>query len=143
MWARVIEVMLGCWLAVSPFIFRHAAEETALWRTDLGCALAVVALALLSFWHPLRRAHLAIGLVALWLVGFGYLASPRPVPPAFQNDLVVGLLLLMLAIIPSEASLPPERWRDFSAPSEAHEAGGSLKADVGRGGSGRDDIQEE
>lgn len=27
MWARVVEVMLGCWLAVSPFVFRHSADE--------------------------------------------------------------------------------------------------------------------
>src|SRR5207247_2056429 len=53
MWARVVEVMLGCWLAVSPFVFRHPAEERAWWANDLICALLVVALALLSVWPPL------------------------------------------------------------------------------------------
>lgn len=113
MWARVIEIMIGCWLAISPFIFRHAAEEKALWWNDLGCAVAVIVLALLSFWRPLRYAHLAIGLVALWLIGSGYLASAHPVPPVLQNDALVGWLLLMFAIIPNEASLPPLKWRDF------------------------------
>jgi hypothetical protein len=32
-----------------------------------------------------------------------------------QNDLLTGLLLLMLAIVPNEASLPPQAWREFYA----------------------------
>lgn len=111
MWARVIEVMLGCWLGVSPFIFRHAADEKGLWLNDLFSAFAVIMLALVSFWPPLRYAHLAIVLVALWLIGFGFLASGYPAPPTLQNDILVGLLLLMFAIIPNEANLPPRAWR--------------------------------
>jgi hypothetical protein len=115
MWPRVVEVMLGCWLALSPFIFRHAADQRTLWFNDLSCAAAVIIVALLSWWPTCRRAHLAIIAVGLWLVGFGYLASPHPAPPALQNVILVGVLLLMFAIIPSEASLPPRSWRDFSA----------------------------
>jgi hypothetical protein len=118
MWARVVEVMLGCWLAVSPFIFRHAADERWLWANDFASAFAVVTLALLSFWRPLRHAHLAIGAVGLWLMGFGYFASPHPLAPALQNDLLVGLLLAMFAIIPNEANRPPQAWREFYAGEE-------------------------
>lgn len=113
MWARVLELMLGGWLIVSPFIFRHAANEWALWANDLTCALLVVALALFSFWRPLKHARFAIAGVALWLIGFGYLAAPYPTPSALQNAILVGCLLLMLAIIPNEASLPSKKWRDF------------------------------
>ncbi len=113
MWARVVEVMLGCWLGLSPFIFRHAAEEKGFWLNDLLCGFAVITLALLSFWGPLRHAHLAIGVVALWLVVFGFLTA-SPAPPASQNHILVGLALLMFAIIPNEANLPPHSWRDFS-----------------------------
>lgn len=115
MWGRVVEVMLGCWLAASPFIFRHAAEERRLWANDLCCAFAVVTLALLSFWPPLRQAHIAIAGIALWLIGFSYLTSSHPAPPALQNDLLVGLLLPIFAIIPNEANLPPRAWREFLA----------------------------
>ena len=111
MWARIVEVMLGCWLALSPFIFRHAAGEKVLWLSDLFSALAVIMFALVSFWPPLRYAHLAIVVVALWLIGFGFWASGYPAPPAVQNDILVGLLLLMFAIIPNEANLPPRAWR--------------------------------
>jgi len=113
MWARVVEIMLGCWLAASPFIFRHSAENTSWWYNDLFSALAVIVLASSSFLTPLRYAHLGIGLVGLWLIGFGYFSATYPAPPALQNNLLVGLLLLMFAIIPNEALLPPRSWREF------------------------------
>jgi hypothetical protein len=63
----------------------------------------------------MRHAHLAIAAVAIWLVGFGYFGSSHPLPPALQNDLLIGLLLLMFAIIPNRASSPPQAWLDFYA----------------------------
>lgn len=113
MWTRVIEVMLGCWLAMSPFIFRHAAEERVLWINDLLSATAVIVLAVVSFWSPLRLAHVANFVIGLWLIAFGWWTSSYPAEPALQNDIVVGILLLMLAILPNQASLPPRPWRDF------------------------------
>lgn len=115
MWARIIEVMLGCWLAMSPFIFHHGAEDGALWFNDLISALIVIVLALVSFWPPLRFAHVGNLAIALWLIAFGFWASPYPTPPALQNDIIVGLLLLMFAIVPNEATRPPRPWRDFQA----------------------------
>lgn len=115
MWARVIEVMLGCWLAMSPFIFRHGAGDRVLWFTDLFSAIAVIVLALVSFWPPLRFAHVGNLVVALWLIAFGFWASPYPALPALQNDIIVGLLLAMFAIIPNEATRPPRPWRVFFA----------------------------
>lgn len=115
MWARVIEVMLGCWLAMSPFIFRHPAEDKVLWSNDLISATAVIVLSVVSFWPPLRFAHVANSAIALWLIAFGFWASPYPTPPALQNDIAVGLLLLMFAIVPNEAARPPRPWRDFLA----------------------------
>ena len=113
MWPRVVEVMLGCWLAVSPFIFRHAAENRILWFTDLLSATAVIVFALLSFWFPLRFAHVANLVIGLWLIAFGFWGSAYPTPPALQNHIVVGSLLLMFAIIPNEAAKPPVSWRAF------------------------------
>jgi hypothetical protein len=115
MWARVIEVMLGCWLAVSPFVFRHPADDRVLWFNDLFSALIIIVLALVSFWPPLRFAHIANLAIALWLIAFGFWASSYPAPPALQNNIVVGLLLLMFAIFPNEATRPPRPWRDLLA----------------------------
>jgi hypothetical protein len=115
MWARTAEVMLGLWLAASPFIFGHPPDEPALWWNDFGAAFLMVTVSLLSFWGRASHAHLLNILVGLWLVGFGYFGSGDPPSPAAQNDLIVGILLLMLAIVPSHAALPPWEWREKEA----------------------------
>jgi hypothetical protein len=111
MWARVIELMLGVWLVLSPLIFRETAGVGNFWNTDVSAGSAVILLSLLSFWRPLRKSHLVTGVIALWLILSAWFAAARPGPPAAQNEIVVGLLLLMLAIVPTDASLPPEPWR--------------------------------
>jgi hypothetical protein len=111
MWARVIELMLGIWLVLSPFIFRGTAAVADFWSTDVSTGSAVILLSLLSFWRPLRRSHFATGVIALWLVIWAWFAAARPGPPAAQNEIVIGLLLVMLAVVPNEASLPPQSWR--------------------------------
>lgn len=116
MWARVVEVMIGCWLAMSPFIFGHAADATALWITDFGAAAVVITLALISYLPRFEHAHLAILLAAGYLIAFGAFFGPPTEkglpPPAYQNDLLVGLLLLMFSLIPNEATRPPKVWRE-------------------------------
>jgi hypothetical protein len=111
MWARTAEVMLGLWLMASPFIFSHPPEEPGLWWRDFAAGLLIVTSSLLSFWRPTARAHLLNILVGLWLVGSGYLGSVGPPTAAAQNALATGLILLMLAIVPVQASLPPRGWR--------------------------------
>lgn len=113
MWARAVEVMLGLWLAASPFIFSHSPAEPRLWWNDLVCAGLVMTISLFSFWSRTTHAHLLNIAVALWLIGFGYLGFGDPPPAAAQNDVALGILLLMLAIIPSHATLPPKGWVDY------------------------------
>jgi hypothetical protein len=111
MWARVVEFMLGCWLAISPFIFRHPADDLRLWATDWIAASLVILFALLSYWPPLKHIHLATAVVALALVAIGRFSSWEHPPPGAQNQIVIGLLLLMFALVPSHASQPPETWQ--------------------------------
>jgi hypothetical protein len=123
MWPRVVEIMLGCWMAMSPFIFQHSASRTSWWATDLGSAAAIWVLSGLSFWRPARYAHWWLILLGCYLIAFGWLSAEYPYadlrapdyPPAIQNHVLVGLLLLMLAIIPGQATQPPEVWRSRSA----------------------------
>ena len=114
MWARHMELSLGLWLALSPMIFSHAEDRVWMWLHDFGVALVIVVLSLLAHWPPLRRAHLALLAVSAWLVGAGWWLSRgagiHP-DPAYQNWILVGLLLAMFAIVPGEASRPPQKWR--------------------------------
>jgi hypothetical protein len=111
MWARYAELVLAGWLGISPFVMNHG-QSTWLWVHDLLLALLIASLALLSFRRPFVRAHLLLIPVAAWLTGFGWWHAhgyATGAPAAFQNWIVVGLLLLLFAIIPSHASTPPGR----------------------------------
>jgi len=108
MWARVVEFMLACWLCLSPFIFHHPEEATAMWANDFGIALLIAVLALASFLRRTGGAHWLLLGVALWLIVFGRFAAQAPLPPGLQNNIVIGLLLGMFAIIPNRADEPPE-----------------------------------
>jgi lysylphosphatidylglycerol synthetase-like protein (DUF2156 family) len=112
MWARVVEVMLGCWLAISPFVFGHSGNATSLWMADWIAASLIVFFALLSCWGPTRRMHLATFFVALTMVVVGWMQD-RPVPPGWQNHIFVGFYLLMNTLIPSRAAEPPQGWQEF------------------------------
>jgi hypothetical protein len=111
MWARVVEFMLGCWLAISPFIFQH--EDERLWLTDFAAALTVVTLALVSYWPPLHRAHLLLAAFALLLALYGRFANGLDgshLPGGYQNYIIIGLLLVMFGIVPNHATRPPQGW---------------------------------
>lgn len=115
MWARVVEFMLSCWLAASPFIFHVSDSARALWRNDFLAAICVGGASLLSYWRPTRHAHLFTAVVAIWLIGYGRFGAEGSPGPGMQNEIVVGLLLLMFALVPNHASLPPRRWFSGSA----------------------------
>lgn len=111
MWARVLEFVMACWLVLSRFIFSYDAGDVFLRVNDLVCAVLVMALAFLSFWRPLRYIHLAIIPVGLWLTALAFLQSDML--PAYRNYMVVGVLLLLFAIVPSSASEPPHTWSAY------------------------------
>lgn len=111
MWARVVEIMLGCWLLVSPFVFGHPSDDAVAWGIDFAAGSLVILLGLLSFWRPARWAHLALLLVAAGLIAGAYARSGESALASAQNHMSIGVLLLMFAIIPNDASQPPHGWR--------------------------------
>lgn len=115
MWARTAEVMLALWLAISPFVFAIDASRPLWWGIAFASATLVLFFSLLSFWRPARRAHVGTLITGVGLAGFGYFAAAAPSPPALQNFLITGLLLVMAGIIPSFASRPPAKWEQFYA----------------------------
>ncbi|MEZ6090322.1 MAG: hypothetical protein R3C05_20310 [Pirellulaceae bacterium] len=109
MWGRVVEIMTAVWLMASPFVFNVQDDLFVLW-VDFGIALLISACSGFSFWGPTRHAHLLILLIALGLMVWGRMTGTPP-PPIHQNHIVVGLFLLMMALIPNDASHPPVAWR--------------------------------
>jgi hypothetical protein len=114
MWSRVVEIMLGFWLMASPFTLRSAENEKGGLANNLLCGLLVIVFGFLSYRNRTRLAHFLTLAVAVWLVGFGY-STGHPAPPPAQNQIIVGLLLGMFAIIPNQTNELPEAWRKFYA----------------------------
>ncbi|MFN3322539.1 MAG: SPW repeat protein [Bryobacteraceae bacterium] len=111
MWPRDIELSLGLWLIVSPFVFRHPAEAVTWWANDMLCGLVVVVFSLLSYSVRFHWAHFFTIAVAIWLYAFARFSVSFPPPAALQNNAVVGLLLALFAVLPNEAERPPRPWR--------------------------------
>lgn len=109
MWVRTVEVCLAIWLALSPVILvdHPGGRWTAI---DLLTATAIATLALLSFWHRTRYAHLGILVPAAAMMLHGRFLAGDPMQALAQNHLVLGLLLAMFAIIPTRVVLPPLPW---------------------------------
>jgi hypothetical protein len=118
MWPRVGEVALGCWLLLTPFVFRGTAaiENHALNAATTG--FIVILASLLSFWDRTRFAHIVTLFGSLWLAAHGYFWADRPGPPGAQNELIVGLLLLLFAILPNEINDVPRPWRGQASDAE-------------------------
>lgn len=120
MWSRVVEVMLGCWLLVSPFVFRMSEDDVLLWGVYLTAALFVICAGLASYVRTLQYAHLMTLLSACLMILFSVIENgmstatsvDQPIAPSLQNLVVVGLLLLMLGLIPNSASRPPASWEN-------------------------------
>ena len=111
MWPRVGEVALGCWLLLTPFVFRDTPALGNYTVSAVASGSVVILASLLSFWDRTRFAHIVTLFASFWLAAHGYFWAERPGPPAAQNELTVGLLLLLFAILPNEINAPPRPWR--------------------------------
>lgn len=111
MWPRVTELLLGIWLIASPAMFGATGSYDAFRVVDVAAGALVVAFSVASFWRRMEWAHLLTAALGLGLAAYAYLAFPRPGPAGAQNEIVVGLLLVLFAIVPNEAARPPRPWR--------------------------------
>ena len=110
-WPRYCEMLLGLWLLAAPWVLNYGGSDTV--RTvNITAGIGILVLDILSVTLYKRYAYLAVLGVALGLLVHAYLAMP-PEGAGTQNNIIVALLLLMFAILPTEATLPPPSWREF------------------------------
>jgi hypothetical protein len=112
MWARYLEMSLGLWLAVSPAVLSHRGVPEWGGPHDVVLGLAIVVIAALTHVEKLRRLHLLLLPVAVWLTGAGWWLARAAdgIPAVYQSWILVGLCLFMFAVLPSRASTPPPGW---------------------------------
>lgn len=92
----VVNLVLGAWLFLSPWIFGFVPETAASWNAWLSgivvAALAIAALAAFAEWQ--EWINLAVGLWVIaspWLVGFSQNAA------ATRDHVVVGVIVAAVA----------------------------------------------
>lgn len=105
-------VLLGAWLATSPFVL-GTAEPTSVWN-DVICGIAVAVLAIASLAPRGGAAPWINALVGIWLL-LAPLAFWTESPMVYANDTVVGALVIGLAVIepmrmPMHGSDIPAGW---------------------------------
>lgn len=111
MWARVMEFALGCWVLCSPFIFRAEHRGAMISLVDFACGAMIISFALLSYLERTRYAHLGTLVLSLGMIIVPRVMLAPEVPPAGENFMMIGLLLLMFAMVPNQASRPPQAWQ--------------------------------
>jgi hypothetical protein len=96
-WQDSVNLVLGVWLVISPWVLQFAAEPRAMWNAViLGVVIAAAAiLALVQFHEWEEWADMAFGLwliVSPWVLGFA-----ETLATATWNFVVVGVLTIGLA----------------------------------------------
>lgn len=117
MWPRIVELLMGAWLLASPLVLENApggVDRVVTWLSGV----AVLALSGSTFAERFRRNHLGNLVVAAALIAWGWSQAPRPGPAWAQSLILTGLLLGLVAVVPTQASLPPEGWRRYLAEEE-------------------------
>jgi hypothetical protein len=111
-WPRYAELLVAIWLIASGWTLDRSPDYRAV---AVASGLAVVAFDFLSIAGVLRYLHLLILPVSAAQIALGLFYLPVRSAGA-QNLIVVGLLLAMLAILPTEATQPPPEWRNLTPP---------------------------
>ena len=96
---------------MTPFVFRGTAGVSDYIANAYVSGGLIAIASLLSFWERMRLAHLGTLAIAVWLAVHGYFSAARPGPPAAQNEITTGLILLLFAILPNESNTVPRTWR--------------------------------
>jgi hypothetical protein len=119
MWPRVVEVMFGVWLLLSPFIFSYSTESRLefAWISDFLSGLLIIAFGLASYSARFWWAHFLSCLVAAYMISVGYFALDGIYVPAAQNHILIGMLVLMFAVLPNHTNDKPEKWQKFNGKS--------------------------
>lgn len=97
--ASAINVILGLWLIISPWIFAYTLMTGALWNSIIvGVIIVIVALI-----HFFNRSHLAwpswINIVlGLWTIISPWVFGYSSVTNAMWNSVIVGVLVAAVAV---------------------------------------------
>jgi membrane protein YdbS with pleckstrin-like domain len=96
-WQDVVNLVLGIWLAVSPYVLGYADQATPAWNAYVvGVVILVIAAAAIwafQKWEEWINAVLGLWLiVSPWILGYSEVATP------LWNQIIVGVVVGGLAM---------------------------------------------
>jgi hypothetical protein len=105
-WRDVANLVLGLWLAVSPWALSYTTETTPTWNALIvGIVIAVAALATLIAFHKWEEWINVV--LAAWLIVSPFVLGFASHMSALWNQVIVGVLVGILAL-----------WAAFTTPEE-------------------------
>ncbi len=115
--ASGINLLLGCWLVASPWIFNYAVSSAGWNSVAAGVVVFIIAVNRLSalVGPALARVNLVLGLWTIaspWI--FGYAAGE----PAMWNSVAVGIAITLLAWWSANATVLRDRQEGSREPRE-------------------------
>ncbi len=98
-WASWIDFLLGIWLIISPFAlgYRMMSGRAAIEDVIFGILIAAF-----SLWTALKLTKAAgwlLGLFGLWVLIAPFVLHTHSVSRVTPNDVIVGILVLILAVL--------------------------------------------
>ena len=96
-WKDAGNLVLGLWLAISPWALSYAGEFRPAWNAHIvGVIIAIAALAALTAFQQWEEwVNAALG---AWLIVSPYLLGFSALTSALWNQIIVGLLVAILAV---------------------------------------------
>jgi hypothetical protein len=96
-WRDIANLILGLWLAISPWALSYMSDATAAWNAlVVGIVVAVAAAAALVAFHKWEEwVNVAL---AAWLIISPFVLGYAMLSHAMSNQIVVGLAIGILAL---------------------------------------------
>jgi hypothetical protein len=108
-WRDAVNLILGLWLALSPWALAYAMEAVPTWNAFIvGVIIAVAAFAALTAFHKWEEWINVV--LAVWLIISPFVLGYASHTTVLWNQIIVGVLVgglaLWTAIVTPEESMP-------------------------------------
>lgn len=109
-WPRIAEMVLAVWLGAAPYWVIRPDDPILLVHDMILSALIATCSAVAMALKHCQWFNLINVALGFWLVGFAYLFARGIDEVVAQNEILVGLAVAMIAIVPTRSLEPPAEW---------------------------------
>ena len=95
-WQDVANLVLGVWLALSPWAIGYQGDATAMTNAVI-VGVALIAVALGAIFVPRAWEEWTQGLLGLWLIASPWLLGFNDQPAVMRNAVITGIAVVALA----------------------------------------------